>query len=131
MKEKILPPYYSGKTPEKQSPKEVPPSPKGLIARFSRAMERRIERIHEMTFITHSFSVEETLAKSNKPVVEVGGPTEKGFRFVPSHLVDSLRQEGRFLISNIKDGLYTYDYYPGRGTVGKKKFDVDFAADAR
>lgn len=79
-----------------------------------RAKKESQEPLSEVRWIAPGFDLQSTLAKLSGPIIEVGGPTEDGFRTVPAELMKSLQQ--RYYISNNSKS---------------NEFAVDFTADAR
>lgn len=86
--------------------------------------------IHEITAQVPQFSISGELKKRKGPMVEVGGPTEEGFRLVPTEVMREVRD--RFFISDREAGLFAWRQRHRRDTEGEryKEWPVDFAADA-
>lgn len=66
------------------------------------------------------------LKEIKDPVIEIGGPTKKGYPFIGIKNLKSFFKKG--YISNIVREDYDYDE---KGNLRYEKLDVDFLADAR
>ncbi len=97
---------------------------RGFLDRVER-WKRQTCYIHEIHAQEPQFNISEELKKRQGPMIEVGGPTEDGFRLVPTEAMRDIRD--RFHISNSDDGLYAR--YPGERE-RRKEYSVDFTADA-